>query len=162
MKIIATCEDDWMDLKQVRLAALKDSPDSFGATYEEAIKLTPEEWQFRASEAQDPRFIIAYNQDKPVGLIGGGLHNDEYEMIAMWVSPDHRGTGVGIALVDGLKQQAVSQGHSEIVLRVSPYNLSACRAYEKCGFEIVGNAGTLDSNEDIELQKMAWSTTIQP
>lgn len=160
MKILAITKYDWSDLKQVRLAALKDSPDAFGATYENAIKLTPEDWQLRASQNQDPKFLIAYSQDKPVGLTGGGFNKAEYELIAMWVSPEHRGSGTANSLIEALKLHAVSEGHSEVILKVAVSNQSACRTYEKCGFEIAGNGGKLESNETIELQKMLWRASI--
>jgi ribosomal protein S18 acetylase RimI-like enzyme len=162
MNIVAITENDWEDLKEIRLTSLKESPGAFGISYHEARNYTPEDWKLRASENEGPRFILAYEGDAPIGLIGGIFANDEYELISMWVSPKFRGSSVGIQLVDALKEYAAKQGHNEIMLKVSPTNKSACHLYIKCGFSVVSEAGALASNDNINLQKMVWAASIKP
>lgn len=162
MNIVAITENDWEDLKKIRLSSLKESPESFGLSYHEASNYTAEDWKLRASAKKDLRVLLAYKNDVPIGLIGGVFANNEYELISMWVSPKLRGNGVGTQLVNALKEYAVELGHSEIVLKVSPDNKSACHLYTICGFNIVSEAGSLASNDNINLQKMVWTASIKP
>ncbi len=162
MKIVAITENYWEDLKEIRLSSLKESPEAFGLSYLEASDYTPEEWKLRASDTEGLRFILAYISEAPIGLVGGVFTRDEYELVSMWVSPKFRGNSVGIRLVDALKEYAIEQGHSEIILRVSASNISACHLYTKCGFSVVSEAGALASNDNINLQKMVWAASIQP
>ena len=162
MNIVAITEEHWEDLRNIRLASLKDSPVAFGLSYEEAISFSSENWKLRASGHEGPRFLILYNDSKPVGLVGGVFANGEYELIAMWVSPEYRSSGAGFKLVEALKKHALSESHCDISLRVSPDNKPACHLYEKCGFTVVGEVGSLASNSNINLQKMAWHQTPSP
>lgn len=162
MNIVAITENDWEDLKEIRLSSLKESPEAFGLSYLEVSQYTPEDWRLRASGTEGLRFLLAYINEVPAGIIGGVFANDEYELISMCVSPKFRRNSVGIRLVDALKEYAAEQGHSEIVLRVSPSNISACDLYTKCGFSVVGEAGALASNDNINFQKMVWAASIQP
>ncbi|EGH14130.1 GCN5-related N-acetyltransferase [Pseudomonas amygdali pv. morsprunorum str. M302280] len=49
MDIRLTKTEDWMLLKQVRLAALLDTPTAFGVSYQTAVKYTDQQWKDRAS-----------------------------------------------------------------------------------------------------------------
>ena len=53
----------------------------------------------------------------------------------MFVSPDHRGSGIAQALIDRLTAWSLSRGISDIYLHVYAQNESAIRAYSKAGFE---------------------------
>ena len=44
------------------------------------------------------------------------------------------GRGIGISMLDFIKQQAIIIGLDKIVLKVSPQNIRAVRLYEKYGF----------------------------
>ena len=48
MDIRLTQTEDWMLLKQVRLAALLDAPTAFGVSHQAAASYTDEQWQERA------------------------------------------------------------------------------------------------------------------
>ncbi|WP_223430456.1 hypothetical protein [Pseudomonas sp. GL-B-26] len=49
MAIRLTEAKDWMLLKQVRLAALLDTPTAFGVSYQTAAQYSDEQWKERAS-----------------------------------------------------------------------------------------------------------------
>lgn len=156
MKIVAVSENEWLDLKEIRLASLKEAPAAFSVQYSDAIEFSDNEWKQRASGDNGPNFFIGYVLNEAVGLIGGVFANDEFELISMWVAPDHRGTGVGEGLVHMLQNYARGEGHTAIVLMVSPSNKRACGLYQKCGFEVFGEGCLLASNDSIELQRMEW------
>jgi GNAT superfamily N-acetyltransferase len=52
----------------------------------------------------------------------------------MFVAPDHRGSGVGNAILGALKDWARAAGLTEMRLEVYPDNAPAMRAYQKSGF----------------------------
>lgn len=60
-------EDDWEILKTVRLAALKDSPTSFGLSYVTAAAYSEQQWRDRASHQTQPQFLVAMEQGQVVG-----------------------------------------------------------------------------------------------
>jgi hypothetical protein len=68
MQIRLTSADDWQKLKSIRLASLKESPDTFGWSYALAAKLTDDEWKERASGLSYPKFFLAFENEKPVGI----------------------------------------------------------------------------------------------
>lgn len=90
MDIRATQKDDWQLLKQIRLAALQDTPTAFGVSYQTAAADSDAQWQARAA-GERTRFWLALDDDRPVGLVGAGFRDSaRYELIAMWVEPAAR------------------------------------------------------------------------
>lgn len=156
IRIVSVTENDWRVLKSVRLSSLKENPEAFGMSYQDAKSYTEHDWRLRASGVEGPHFIIAYKDKEAIGLVGGISIDDEYELISMWVAPEFRGQGVGKKLIDALKQSANNRGFNAIMLKVSPCNISACNLYTKCGFSIVGNDSVLASNDSVTLSTMLW------
>ena len=52
----------------------------------------------------------------------------------IWVAPDHRGKGIGQALVEWAGDWARRRGHRKIKLEVGEGNGRARHVYEKLGF----------------------------
>jgi hypothetical protein len=73
MEVRMTDQADWRLLKQVRLAALSDTPTAFGVSYKTAVEYTDEQWQERASTKAGPEFWLAFQDGEPVGMIGGAI-----------------------------------------------------------------------------------------
>ena len=115
MEVRMTAAQDWPLLKQVRLAALSSAPTAFGVSYGSAVKYTDEQWQERASAAAGPEFWLAFADNKPVGMIGGGVsQSGRYNLIGMWVEPEMRGSGIASSLVEAVKSRALQTGHGRI------------------------------------------------
>ena len=68
-------------------------------------------------------------------VLNSGFINDETPELGIAVSPEHRGKGVGAALIKRLLEAAESL-YPAIVLSVSPKN-RAIGLYERLGFEKV-------------------------
>lgn len=125
MDIRSTEVKDWMLLKQVRLAALLDTPTAFGVSYQTAVQYSDEQWKERASSA-GTEFWLALTGDKPVGMIGAAVSGaNRYNLIGMWVEPTARGSGVAAHLVEAVKSRAIEKGHDRVFLDVSPDNARA-------------------------------------
>jgi len=157
MKIRATEEQDWMILKEIRLAALLDSPTAFGVSYQTAITNSDEQWKQRASSETQPKFWLAFKDEKAIGMIGAGVdQTDRYNLIAMWVEPASREFGVAERLIDAVKFDAINNGFKQIFLDVSRDNLKASRLYKKHGFFFIAEEKPLASHPDIQVQTMKW------
>lgn len=57
------------------------------------------------------------------------------EVTELYVLPDHRGQGVGRALIDGAETRAASSGASELVLRTNSENARARSLCRRVGFD---------------------------
>lgn len=159
MKIQATEEQDWMILKEIRLAALLDTPTAFGVSYQTAITNSDEQWKQRASSETHPKFWLAFKGDKPIGMIGAGLDQENrYNLIAIWVEPESRQLGVAERLVNAVKAEAISNGFTQVFLDVSPDNLKASQFYKKHGFTFINEEKPLASSPHIQVQTMKWQS----
>lgn len=155
-----TDQADWRLLKQVRLAALSDTPTAFGVSYETAVEYTDEQWQERASAKDGPEFWLAFKGGEPVGMIGGAIsRTHRYTLIGMWVEPRVRGSGIASRLVEVVKSQALQRGHCRVFLDVSPVNERAANFYLKHGFAFINEYEPLASHPHITVQTMVWTAT---
>jgi GrpB-like predicted nucleotidyltransferase (UPF0157 family)/ribosomal protein S18 acetylase RimI-like enzyme len=158
MEIRLTKAQDWMFLKQVRLAALLDTPTAFGVSYQTAANYSDEQWKERASSAAGPEFWLAIKEDKPVGMIGGGVSQaNRYNLIGMWVEPAERGSGMATQLVEAVKSRAIRKGHDRVFLDVSADNTRASNFYLKQGFSFIDEWEHLASHPHIMVQTMLWT-----
>lgn len=157
MTIRAVTEDDWEILKAIRLAALLDSPTAFGLSYATAAAYTETQWRDRASNRTQPEFLLALAGTLPVGLVGDVVSPTlEYNLIAMWVHQEYRGTGIANRLVDEVKARAIARGHTSVVLSVSQDNTRAAAFYRAQGFVFLPEWETLTSHPHIKAQRMEW------
>lgn len=150
-----TTDSDWLDLKTLRMQSLMESPTAFGLSYEAVSKYTDQQWQERAGNRTPPMYFIARQNGASIGLIGAVKANNQFNLIAMWVVPEHRGSGVGKALVEKVLSIAASRGESEVSLFVSPLNQAACGLYEKAGFRFTEQVEPLESHPEILVQRMS-------
>ena len=141
MRIRQVHPDEWEALRDVRLAALAESPDAFGATLEEERAFDEARWRGWASGegwAGEVATFVADDGDRSVGMATGFHPDDEpmtVHLFAMWVRPDRRRSGVGRELVAAVVRWAADlPGVDELTLRVTISNESAVRFYASCGF----------------------------
>lgn len=129
----------WRDL---RLRALQDSPGAFGSTYEREAGFTDEDWRERTLIG-DGVAVLGLLDGVPVGL-GGGFRDlpGWLHVVAMWTVPEHRGKGVGSAVLAHLVDRA-RQERLRVHLDVAVANPSARRAYERSGFVATGETRPL-------------------
>ena len=119
-------------LKQVRLAALADTPSAFSKTHAEESAYPDEEWAARAeawSAGDDGITLFAEVDGEVRGLVGGHRPGDA-ELVSMWVEPSVRGSGVAEALVESLVEWA----GGPVELWVTQGNDRAIAFYRRMGF----------------------------
>ncbi len=140
-----TRDEQWQALRQVRLAALTDSPHAFASTLAREQAFDDDEWRRRASGT----CWLAWDGDRPVGtaaLVPDDVAEDALQIVGMWVEPAARGTGVAAALVEAACVHAAVLGAPEVCLWVAEGNERACRAYARWGFTSTGERQPLPSD----------------
>lgn len=136
--------------KQVRLAALQDSPAAFCASYARESQLTDEDWLQRTTRLDGINrigFLALVDMKSPVGPSPTGLvccfrnadRPTQANVISMWVAPSHRGCGLSSALLEAVLHWARFRGFAELQLLAVSNNDRAIAFYERYGFRKTGH-----------------------
>lgn len=150
-------EEDWPELKRIRLAALLDAPAAFGVSHTSAAAYTDDAWRDRAAGRGPARYILAFEGNEAVGIVAHVPDaKQELNLIALWVAPSQRGTSTASRLIDAVKSYARNNGHTRLFLDVAPENQRASAFYQKHGFVFRPEWDFLESHPHIQVQKMAW------
>jgi GNAT superfamily N-acetyltransferase len=135
--------EEWGLYRDLRLAALRDSPDAFGSTLEREEAFAPEIWRTRLEDAARLALdlpLMAFDGGRPVGLLWAKVDADDHGVVnlfQMWVDPGCRGRGVGLALLGRALSWAADKGASAVHLAVTAGDSPARRLYEREGFVTV-------------------------
>ncbi len=137
----------------VRLLALQESPQAFGASYEESLALSEHEAIGRLSP-KDGGFVLGAFRNNLLGsdllgsdLLGiaglarhsGAKGRHKAYIWGVYVVPSARGTGVARKLMERLLEQCRTiDGLEEVTLSVVTSNASAKRLYQSLGFAVYG------------------------
>jgi L-amino acid N-acyltransferase len=78
---------------------------------------------------------------------------------SVYVDQEHRGRGIGRALLDELLAMAGAQGFHAVIARISSENQPSIRLHRACGFELVGTEREVGRKHGrwldvVELQRM--------
>ncbi|MCB1691408.1 MAG: GNAT family N-acetyltransferase, partial [Pseudomonadales bacterium] len=134
--------------REVRLAALLDSPDAFATVYEDAVARTNDQWQafVRDKSPVFDRLLFVERAGVPGGLVWGHISPDspdEAHVFQMWVDPSLRGQGAGKRLMDSVVSWARESGAGLVSLDVTLGNEPAIRLYLGAGFAFTGESRPL-------------------
>lgn len=152
--------DDWEAYKALRLASLKDSPDSFGSTLERESAFTEKVWRSRLTLSDNPVHIlplVALSHGKPVGLATGAVHSYQDEtahIYQMWIVKPYRGLGIARDFLERIEAWANALELTSLSLAVTTRNASAVRLYQSAGFVPVGSIEPLRENSNLLVQPM--------
>jgi ribosomal protein S18 acetylase RimI-like enzyme len=94
-----------------------------------------------------PPTLVADRDGEILGFVGVGSSRDpgtDGELFAIYVHPDHWGTGVGRALIEAGEEELRRLGHREAVLWVLDDNPRARRFYELAGWSPDGTAREIE------------------
>ena len=135
IEIVTATVNDFDRLRALRLAALKDTPDAFGAKYEDEAEKPISEWQDRLKNT-NWCFVVADGVD--IGLLAVDRaekdRNSDCWLSSWWIHQDHRGSGIPKLMLNWLEQLCIEKNWEKIGLGVWPDNLRAISAYKKLGF----------------------------
>lgn len=134
-EVVAVTKDTWRTYRDVRIAALLDTPRAFTSTYAGTAAREDGSW---LAQVGSMHVWLAFEEDRPVGLVAVSrddeLPEDEAYLIQMWVSASVRGQGAGDLLVAAALHGAAAAGYSRVLLDVGEENVVAQRLYERHGF----------------------------
>ncbi|AZN40994.1 GNAT family N-acetyltransferase [Paenibacillus albus] len=130
---------------QLRLQALQDSPEAFGATYEDSVGTPLEAVRDRIQTAADNFILGAYTEEgELVGLVGfrrydGTKVQHKGFVWGMYVSPKARKQSVGRRLLEQVLERVEGvEGLDQVTLMVVTSNEQARQLYLSLGFEVYG------------------------
>jgi GNAT superfamily N-acetyltransferase len=150
------------------LAGLRLNPEAFSSKYEDEVQFGTDRWEKRVGNPQVTTFLAmatsnasdhtrsAYLNAKWLGMVvsvilspegsNSELGGEKVALDGMFVLPEARGTGVGMALVKTAMQWNAtnSKGKRRCEIRVGASNETAVKLYQRCGFQPTGNQGCED------------------
>ena len=135
IEIVTVTVNDFERLRALRLAALKDTPDAFGAKYEDEAEKPISDWQNRLKNT-NWCFVVADGVD--IGLLAVDRsekdRNSDCWLSSWWIRDEFRGSGIPKLMLNWLEQLCIEKKWEKIGLGVWPDNLRAISAYKKLGF----------------------------
>lgn len=130
---------------ELRLEALKENPEAFLTSYEEAVKReNPVEQVARNFTAEGNYTFGAFDGEELIGVVTLLLEKAEKiqhraNIFAMYVTPRKQGSGIGEALLTAAVNQAKTiDAIEKINLSVTASNEKAKKLYSKLGFQTFG------------------------
>jgi GNAT superfamily N-acetyltransferase len=136
--------DDADAFRSFRIAALRESPLSFGASADDEEQLSAEEWRNRLSAGRGNVYGCVASEGSLVGTVGVYIaeHGDAGDgpwLWTMYVAPEHRGRGIGRRLIERAVRELRAHGETRpLRLRVTHASPHARALYLGVGFSSVG------------------------
>jgi GNAT superfamily N-acetyltransferase len=139
MRVDRLTEDDWERLRDTRLRALATDGAAYGSSLEREQGFKESHWRMRLRAS--PWFVVVV-REQTVGLVGvisePGAPAQERHLVGLWVSPEHRGVGVGDALLAAAQSWADDDGAALLSLWLLDGNAAAERMYRRAGYAPTG------------------------
>lgn len=148
MELRRATADDWQAVRGVRLQSLVQDPTAFCSTFERARDITEQMWRERLDRGIT---VLAWKASIPVATITGKDDPHEVggrEIVALWVDPAERNSGLADALINSVIDWARSEGAHEVALWVAEDNVRAQALYKRAGFVATGERDVMREGVD--------------
>jgi ribosomal protein S18 acetylase RimI-like enzyme len=158
--IRAVRANEWLRVRDIRLRALEESPDAFGAAFADERSLPDRVWIERTESSarrEESAAFLAETTDGWIGFVMARLDDEDRTragMFGLWVDPASRATGVGLALTEAVIEWARARGASTLALWVVASNLAAIELYRRVGFDETGNSMPMPRKPDLREIRM--------
>ncbi|MFR9675893.1 GNAT family N-acetyltransferase [Streptomyces sp. TR02-1] len=156
--------EDWRELRDLRLAALADpvAPVAFTETYDRAAARAPLFWRKRAGEARNGRPITTLVGELADGSWAGMLtvfvEDGEANVVAVYVRPEHRGSGLAQQLFDAAQKWSWARSDvARMRLDVHEGNPRAEAFYRRYGFVRTGSSRA----DPVHPGALEWEMTFE-
>lgn len=140
MEIVRVGEDQWRSVRDVRLRALADSPENRGSLLARERSFAEQHWRMRLRGT--PTWLAVDENGEPCGMVSliqePGSPVDDRHVMSHWVAPEVRRRGIGWALLDAARDQAILDGARTLSLWVLDGNTAAGDLYVRAGFRRTG------------------------
>lgn len=142
IQIVGLSARKWQEYRQLRLEALKESPEAFSSRYDEQVNLPDEYWKSRLEEAAKGAsswLLFARSGESLVGMVGAmrdPANGLKAQIISMYVTPEARGRGVAGLLMHAILMVIKESGICQACLTVNLDQAPAVHVYKKFGFNI--------------------------
>jgi len=147
--------DEWTVLRDIRLSALKESPDAFLALYEDEKEYDEAFWR---SEFDRCDWHIGSENGTAISLLGcikeNYLPDSARYLEYLWVAPEARCRGVAFDLVRYVVERLRAAGVRVAYLWVLDGNDAAVRLYRRVGFVSSNHSQPLASRPGRHEEKM--------
>ena len=147
VEVVRIGPDEWRAFREVRLAALADSPGAFGSRHADWVGADEQRWRDRIGGVA--LNLLARHDGRPVGLVSGAESDGSVELISMWVAPEQRGTGLAGRLVAVVVAWAAHRGQATSLM-VRDDNAAAIGCYLRAGFVDHGVPAGWPADEPVE------------
>ncbi len=140
-------EHDAPAYRELRLRALRDHPEVYGADYAQSAAQPPEHWQARMRQGAPGERGATYLAEAGGALVGmtslirdADHPKDRHAglIVAVYVAPEWRGLGLADALLASCLDWARQLGLRLVKLAVVTSNTPAIRCYARHGFTVYG------------------------
>lgn len=127
--------DQWRRVSELRLRALKDSPQWFAGDFELESARSEIDWRTMISSVD----VVMFSHDgRDVGIMSvekaETLRGTDCWLTGCWIDPEFRGKGITAKMIAQLDEICRKRGWRVQGLGVWPDNEVAIRAYLRCGF----------------------------
>ncbi|WP_235940716.1 GNAT family N-acetyltransferase [Paramicrobacterium fandaimingii] len=140
-----TTEDDWCEVRDLRLEMIRDTPIGFAETLETALSHGEDDWRMNAQRgmaAHGIKLAAIDGSGRWVGTMGGFVpdHETTPVLVGVYVTPRHRGRRAGVTdgLLEAIEEWARTESN-RLLLHVHEDNARARIAYERRGFVLTGH-----------------------
>ena len=153
--------------RDLRLCALRDSPESFAETAAEAEARPFSYWEdLTRSVTEHNRHVmfLACEADAVFGSTYGlrDIENrDTARVGGTWVAPSHRRRGVGRALLQAVLSWARDHDFQRLRLWAPSANAAAHALYRQAGFAETGRRRPLPTNAELQIAELECELTTQ-
>jgi GNAT superfamily N-acetyltransferase len=149
--------------RNLRLCALRDSPDSFAETAADVEARPFSYWETLTRTVTEPErhvMYLAYDDEDIFGSTYGLRSSESSDMArigGMWVSPLQRRNGIGRALLDSVLSWSREHGFKHLSLWAPYANAAALALYHRAGFRQTRRRRPLPTNAIIETVELEMS-----
>jgi len=132
--------DEWLELRSIRLSALRESPQAFLSTYDRENSYGEDQWR---AEFMRGNWYIGMLASRAVSLLGvtrePGTPVYECYLEYLWVTPEYRRSGVGLGMLTTVLKRLQAAATRTAFLLVLDGNEAAMQLYQRIGFVKRGN-----------------------